>query len=267
MEYFKKILFIATSDEEAKSVIDSFNMVELEDDIDPGLPAKWYVAIQAKMKLYLLVSAQAHQYGVTRCGTQNATLLTWEGLRTMEADIVVSVGYATGIGRAKLGDIYLCNQAKYFDREFDCDENNEEMSAYAIGNYHCIVPSKVSFSYQLGIIASGNSCSLSFELVEELEKDQVCLIDMSTAAIAEVCEIRSKPLVVLKGVHQLIGDEGDESQIPEEGVQALSEAMDNALNDIVQWAKDKLIPPVKKKNKNAKYFKAFSFRRFKKNSK
>ncbi|UTW43318.1 hypothetical protein KFE69_04055 [bacterium SCSIO 12844] len=270
MEYFKKLLFIATSDEEAQPLIDLFTMVPLEDDIDPGLPAKWYVAIQAKVKLYLLVSGEIKRYGFTRCGTLNASLLAWEGIRTIDPDYVISCGFATGLPHdAKTGDLYLCNNAQYYDRQFDCDETeiNYVMMEYALGNYPCVVPASVNFKYKLGVIASGNNCHVSQDVMDILEVNRVSLIDMSTAAIAEICELKHKPLIVLKGVHQLVAENDQEIVLSHEEVNKLEEKINLALEEIVNWAVTKLIPPVKKKTQDAKYFKAFSFRRFKKNPK
>ncbi|MCF6765054.1 hypothetical protein L3V82_04640 [Thiotrichales bacterium 19S3-7] len=270
MEYFKKLLFIATSDEEAQPLISLFKMVPLEDDIDPGLPAKWYVAIQAKVKLYLLISGEIKRYGITRCGTLNSSLLAWEGIRTIDPDYVISCGFATGLAHhADTGDLYLCNHAQYYDRQFDCDEidTNYGMTEYALGNYSCVVPAGVNFDYKLGIIASGNNCHVSQEVMESFENNRVSLIDMSTAAIAEICELKHKPLIVLKGVHQLVTENDQEAVLSQDEVVELEARIKVALEEIVNWAMTKLIPPVKKKTQDAKYFKAFSFRRFKKNPK
>lgn len=269
MEYFKKLLFIATSDEEAQPLIELFTMVPLEDDIDPDLPAKWYVAIQAKVKLYLLVSGEVKHYGITRCGTLNAALLAWEGIRTLDPDFVISCGFATGLSQyTNTGDIYLCNLVEYYDRQFDCDEANidEGIRAYASGNYACVVPTGLSFDYKLGVIASGNNCHVSSDVMELLETDRVSLIDMSTAAVAEICDLRHKPLIVIKGVHQLVTEGEKETILSHQEVQELEDKLKCALDEIVKWAVLKLMPPVKNKIQNAKYFKAFSFRRFKKNS-
>ncbi|MCF6767924.1 hypothetical protein L3V86_06085 [Thiotrichales bacterium 19S11-10] len=271
MEYFKKLLFIATSEEEAQPLIDLFTMVPLDDDIDPGLPAMWYVAIQAKVKLYLLVSGEIKHYGITRCGTVNASLLAWEGIRTLDPDFVISCGYATGLANdAEIGDLFLCNTAQYYDRQFHCDEGdeNQELMAYALGNYSCVVPAEVSFNYKLGVISSGNNCHISQETMDFFEENKVSLIDISTAAIAEICDLRYKPLIVIKGVHQLISEEEDDNDVLQiEDAQMLDEKIKIALEEIVTWAVTKLIPPMNKKVQDAKHFKAFSFRRFKKDIK
>lgn len=202
----QRVAIIVAMEEEALPIVAKLNMVAqtlsvfgFHEKLQLGL---FETTIKNK-KVFLITNGKNLSHDVDRVGTQSAALTTFTVIERLKPDLIMSMGTAGGLKDSQIGDVYLSNgHFAYIDRVINLPKYKE----YGIGNfnYFHIPEAAKEFNFKLGIIASGSSLDPSARDLEELKRLNADVVDMESAAIAEVAERFDIKMIAIKSVTNFI---------------------------------------------------------------
>ena len=193
---------------EAEPIINQLSLASIENILPASLPAQTYRSpSDFTHDVFLAVNCHCSRFGVPRVGSQAASILTWEAIRSVQPDLVINAGTAGGslaMGAA-VGDVFVSTEClRYHDRNFH--PTDENFYQYAIGSYPCFDSSMLAKQLNLktGIISTGNSFISSRQERQQFKENQAAVKDMEASAIAEVAQLLNVPFMALKVITDLI---------------------------------------------------------------
>jgi nucleoside phosphorylase len=180
----------------------------LIEDSDEPLPFNKYKSIITNdSELIISINGKDRRTGVDNVATQPATLNTFHLIDKFNVDIIINAGTAGAFIElgANIGDVILGYPHVFFhDRRIPLPGFSE----YGVGLYP--MPDVRKIATELGIrtgnISTGNSLDYIESDIEVMHKYRGIAKDMEAAAIAWVCSLFSKPILVLKAVTDFIDE-------------------------------------------------------------
>ncbi|WP_079253725.1 hypothetical protein [Endozoicomonas arenosclerae] len=203
----KRITMIVAMKQEAAPLIEQLGLTETS-DISPILPCKTFAGQYKNLSINLVINGSDPLLGVENVGTQPATLAAHEALRNFAPDLVINAGTCGAFAEkgSKIGDVYIGERIRFFDRRIPLGGNYE---AYGHGNYRC--ESAIELAEQLGLptstVCTGNSLDMSPTDEAILREEEIVNKEMEAAAIAWIASHYKTPLVAIKSVTDLMDSE------------------------------------------------------------
>lgn len=200
------ILYLVAMQAEANPVIETLHLTE---QTLPALaPFKHFT--RAGGGLHLLTSGKDFRFdtaGNDHIGLAPAAAMAFAGINAFSPDLVVNFGMAGAFSSmgSSIADVYLCRQFRYHDRQVFI---NSAWERYGEGNYN-FDANKYITGLPEAICSSGNSLTIEPHQKQEMEalaqKTGLAIVkDMEAAAIAQICHMKSVPLLAFKAVTDLI---------------------------------------------------------------
>ena len=203
------ICYIVAMQAEAQPFIDHYGVEEQKDFFAP-LPCRLYAKDIGDSKLFIVLNGQQH--GSDLVGCEAASVATLAAIQQLDPDIIVNSGTCGAFksNGADIADVYLGNAVMFHDRRVPGDD---EWGTQALGNYP--VYNKVeevasALRMKLGKVTTGSSLDMQPCDLEIIRANGGQLKDMEGAAVAFVCSLFGKPVLLVKSVTDLC-DSGAET--------------------------------------------------------
>lgn len=200
-----KIAIIMAMHSEAEPVISKLSLKPIQvESIDfCKIPFEsYYVNIENKLEVYLLVSGKCNQHNVDRVGTQAAAILSYITCEHIKPNLIISTGTAGADSKQgyEIGDVVIGE--KYF---FYYDRNIPLPGYEQLGlGFYSVYKNSKKIAKILGlktaIIATGNSLINTERDSEILSKFHAGLKEMEVASIAEVASFYQIPVMAIKSI-------------------------------------------------------------------
>lgn len=213
---------------EAKYLVKELNLSP--QDFKPKI--KLYSGNLNNISLSLIVPEKNN--GVEQIGYIPSSITTLEIIQHINPDLILSVGTAGGVGKkgCKIGDIFLSTGKIFYHDRFLPDIYKN----YSYGGFLCHEITNYNL-HKKGIVSSSASTIITKESWEVLKLNQVDLVDMEAAAIAEICSFYGKKMSAIKVITDLVDIQGAvESQFINNFkpcMEKLSSSLPEILNHIV----------------------------------
>lgn len=206
------ILFCFAMLAEAQPLIQHLHANEQTARFHTGLPLRLFEATFNSMRISIATSGMDMRYGVDNIGCEPATVMAYEGIRTLSPDLIISAGTAGGFKKlgAGIGTVYLSDQMVIFhDRCVPLPGFAES----ALGCYPCVDAQQLAhkLNLPLGVISSGSSLRKSEGEFAILESNKVVAKEMEAAAIAWIASLFKCPFLAIKSITNLV-DELNQSE-------------------------------------------------------
>jgi 5'-methylthioadenosine/S-adenosylhomocysteine nucleosidase len=200
----RKVLLVVALEEEATPIINKLHLKEDESSF-PDLPMRAYFGKYRSIEISLILNGADPRYKVPNIGTQAASLTTYLGISSFNPDLVISIGTAGGVAErgARIGDIYASENIYFVDRRMPVSGYYE----YGRGEYKSFIThgKLTNNRAKKGIICSGDSFDQN-KSDKEVSQDIGCVArDMEAAGVAWVCGLQHIPMVAIKGITDIIG--------------------------------------------------------------
>ena len=200
----KKITMIVAMKQEAAPLIEHLSLTETN-VINDVIPCKAYTGMYGHLDISLIINGTDKTHEVENVGTQPATLAAYEAIRVFNPDLLINAGTcgAYAIKGSRIGDVYIGERIRFFDRRIPLGKPYEE---YGLGNYHCDKAIEVARQLKLptSVVCTGNSLDISPTDEAILREEPLVNKEMEAAAIAWVAAMYAKPLIAVKSVTDLI---------------------------------------------------------------
>lgn len=211
-ELVKNVTIIMAMKDESKGVIDSLEMIENVDVLNPKLPMRCFQKTLGGLNISLVVNGVDDRYQADYIGSEAATLSAYEAVSKLRPDIIISAGTAGGFkGQgAEIGTVYLSgDKFIYHDRHVPLDGFKDS----AIGHYPALDISMLAAALDLptGIISTGSSLKKLTSDVVMIEGNNAVAKEMEAAAIAWVAMLFKTPVMAVKSITNLI-DQNNKSE-------------------------------------------------------
>ncbi|MCW7554844.1 hypothetical protein NX722_19930 [Endozoicomonas gorgoniicola] len=203
----QRITMIVAMKQEAAPIIKHLNLSEVKMQ-DPVLTCQAFQGNYKGLDISLVVNGTDREYNVESVGTQPATITTLEAIRQFTPDLLINAG-TCGAFKDKgsaIGDVYMGERIRYFDRRIPLGEN---YFAYGDGSYESVLAQ--NYATRLGlkgaVVCTGNSLDMSPTDEAILREEPLVAKEMEAAAIAAVAKMYKTPLLAIKSVTDLVDDE------------------------------------------------------------
>lgn len=203
----QRITMIVAMKQEAAPIIEHLNLKEIEMH-DAALTCQAYQGQYKNLDISLVINGTDREYNVECVGTQPATITTLEAVRQFKPELLINAG-TCGAFKDKgsdIGDVYLGEKIRYFDRRIPM---GEDYSAYGDGAYESALSRDIARSLGLktAVVCTGNSLDMSPTDEAILRTEPLVAKEMEAAAIAAVAKMYNTPLVAMKSVTDLVDAE------------------------------------------------------------
>ena len=210
----EKLAILVAMPEEAQWLIQELKLKRHDLGLNPNLGLESYTGRCGQRDIYLIINGTDYQHGVSRVGTESATLSTYEIITQLNPDTIISAGTAGGYAErgAKIGDVYLSKGKFYFhDRHIPLSASYE---SYSQGGYPSLELYELAhaLNLKLGTVSSGNSLELSPSEADTLAQLDAEVKEMEAAAIAQVARLFGIRVLAVKSITDLIGQSHSASE-------------------------------------------------------
>ncbi len=234
-----KILLVVAMSKEALPIIGKLNLKKLP-DVFSGLPMQSYTGTYANKEIFLITNGQDPQYKVDNVATQPAVLATYLGITYFHPDLVISIGTAGGIveNGAHPNDIYVSQKIYFFDRRI-----GGEHTQYGFGGYSSPDVAEIANKIHLkkGMICTGNSFDLSPTDKAIIQKNKCAAEEMEAASVAWVSMLMKTPMLAIKGIGNIAGDENNHRDYIANGTHICNKIAE-AASDFIKYLPNKPLP-------------------------
>ena len=240
-----RIAFIVAMRQEAQPIIEHFKLEYISNVFDKELPMEVYRRDIDGMELYLVLNGQDPFYKLESIGTQSATIATLSTIQTINPDLIINAGTAGGFKKrgAKIGDVYSALSGVYFhDRKIPMGDYHK----MGLGKHNCLEIPNISKSLGLkqGIATTGDSLNMSTDDKKIIDSYKGEMKDMEAAAIARVCQLYNKPLIIIKSITDIVdGEKPTADEFLENINQAAINLKEKCLN-IIHYIKGKSLSEI-----------------------
>lgn len=224
----ERIAILVAMPEEAEPIIQALSLSLCDLKFNPPLGLITYQGKIENKTIYLVVNGIDTNFGVACVGTEAATLSTYETIRVLKPDTIISAGTAGGYENrgAAIGDIYISTKTfSFHDRRIPI----EKYDKYCCGNYPCLEAPALAQALNLktGIISTGNSLSINSDEQAVIDKNGAVAKEMEVAAIAKVAQLYQVRVMAIKAITNLAGLTAD---APGEFKKNFTQATENLAN-------------------------------------
>lgn len=233
----QRIVILVAMPEEATPIIKILNLKPCDLGLDPHLNLVTYHGTFQGRAIHLVVNGTDPIYGVAQVGTDTAVLSTYETIRKLKPDTIISAGTAGGYKSrgAMIGDVYIGSGSFVFhDRRIPCGQGYID---YGQGFYPCLSAPALVNALQLksGIISTGNSLSLSAMDNDIIQKNGAVAKDMEVAAIANVARQFNVRVMAIKGITNLASLSADAGQAFESNFDSTVDKIAQKIPGVLQF--------------------------------
>lgn len=148
---------------------------------------------------------------VAQCGIGkvNAAITALTLIDTFHPSLVINTGVAGGVGVARVLDVVIPDRIAYHD--VWCGEGTTPGQAAGMPLYfECRLPEEIfrGLNARRGVLASGDAFISTADEVARIRRmfPDAVAVDMESAAIAQVCEIKCVPFVCVRVVSDTPGE-------------------------------------------------------------
>ncbi|MFA8300246.1 MAG: hypothetical protein ACEPOV_08805 [Hyphomicrobiales bacterium] len=196
-----KIAIIMAMREEAKPIIEHFNLLPTKDLFDQQLPMEVY----SNSNIFIILNGKDPIYHVESIGTQSAVITTLSVIQKIQPDLIINAGTAGGFAKrgGKIGEVYSAKSGVCFhDKRIPLGD----YAAMGLGNYNCLEIPNLSQKLGLkqGVVTTGNSLDIIETDEKIIDSYKGELKDMEAAAIAMICQFYNMPLIILKSITDIV---------------------------------------------------------------
>ncbi|KAL3697648.1 hypothetical protein R1sor_011724 [Riccia sorocarpa] len=201
----KTVLLVVALQAEAAPLVKDLNLKEDTSGLFPaGVPWVKFSGEYKSMKVHLVTPGVDAIHGVDAVCTVPASLLTFSSVQLFKPDLIINCGTAGGFQKkgAEIGDVYLISETAFHDRR----NMLPGFDNYGIGALAATpVPKLVShLNLKVGVLTTGDSLDHVDKDDEVMENNNATVKDMEGAAIAYVADLLTTPLILLKGVTDIV---------------------------------------------------------------
>jgi nucleoside phosphorylase len=204
----KHICFIIAMAGEARPLIEHYGLEPVTTIWPDFTPMSAYQKNYRHGKITLIINGHDERYDIDNIGTQAATLASYLAIQYFRPDLLINAGAAGGFRERgmEIGDILLAQGNAYFhDRRIPIPKFRE----YGIGAYplmdHTILAKALSL--KTGTVSTGNSFDFIGPDKKLMDELKISAKDMEAAAIAWVCDLAGVPVMIVKGITDIVGIE------------------------------------------------------------
>ncbi|KAG6548077.1 hypothetical protein Mapa_010511 [Marchantia paleacea] len=202
MKVFEEFLALQA---EAAPLVADLRLVQDSQEVFPeGVPWVKYSGTYEGLNVHIVTPGKDGIYGVDPVGTVPASLLTFTCIQVLKPDLIINCGTAGGFQAkgAAIADVYLISETAFHDRRNSIPGYRE----YGVGALEATPVPKLLSALQLktGVLTTGDSLDHVPEDDVIMKANDATVKDMEGAAIAYVADLLSVPLIVLKGVTDIV---------------------------------------------------------------
>lgn len=238
----KHVAVVMAMREEAAPVIEALGLREDSDSFNPHLPMRLFCGGYGTLKVSLGIAGVDDRHGVDHIGSEAASLLAYELLRTRSPDLLISAGTAGGFAGhdAEIGTVYLS------DRYFVYHDRHVPLAGFresAVGRYPAldVTGMAAALSLPTGIVSTGSSLEKSGRDVRIIEAHQAVAKEMEAAAVAWVAMLFGVPMMAVKSITNLV-DESNQSETEFlKNFDAASRSLRTALLNVLGYLEGKAV--------------------------
>lgn len=228
----KKICYIIAKHSEARPLIEHFNLRHVPDYFSP-LPCQLYRGSTGHSELYVVLNGTQHQRDLVGC--EAASVTTMAAIEHLHPDIVISSGTCGAWKRygAKTGQVYLGNGAMFHDRRVPGDN---KWGTQGLGNYPVWQGTEAlaeSLQLPTAKVTTGSSFDMTAEEETIIDQNSGRLKEMEGAAVAFVCSLYNKPVLLVKAVTNLRDAEQEDMTAFQENLHHAATALTKANARII----------------------------------
>lgn len=202
-----RICYIMAMRAEAQPLIEHYRLERQEDFFAP-LPCQLHTGTaDGGCELYVVTNGVQHDRDLVGC--EAATMTTMAAIERLNPDLVICSGTCGGWKRygTEVGRVYLGDAVMFHDRRIP-DDN--EWGTQSLGNYPVWGGTKAlaaRLGLETGKVTTGSSFDMTKEDEDIIDQHGGKLKETEGAAVAFVCSLFHKPLLLVKAVTNL-RDEG-----------------------------------------------------------
>lgn len=238
----KNVTLLMAMQQEAQPIIDSLQLVEVEQAIHQQLPMRCYQRQVGTFKLSLIVSGLDDRHQVDNIGSEAATLMAYEAITQLKPDLLISAGTAGGFAKkgAKIGTVYVSEEHfVYHDRHVPLPGFDQS----AVGKYPAAKVSRLATNLHLksGVISTGSSLEKSDKDVLVINEHDAVAKEMEAAGIAWVAMLFKVPMMALKSITNLIDEDNKSEAEFVKNLEKSSQALHDRFLELVDYLQDKTI--------------------------
>lgn len=221
---------------EAKPLIEYYNLTRQEGFFAP-LPCELYETTLEEDNLRLCVVINGVQHERDLIGCEAATLTTHAAIERLHPDMVISSGTCGAWRRygMEVGEVYLGSGAMFHDRRVPGDNS---WHTQGLGNYPVwdgTLDLADELDIKTGKVTTGSSFDITAEEEMLIEQNYGRLKEMEGAAVAFVCSLYQKPVMLVKAVTNLRDAADDDMDAFQSNLRKASEALLVANKKIISW--------------------------------
>lgn len=219
------IVIIFAMEEEAKPFIKKERMVIDSSIFSKNMPAEAYHS-KKNSRVWAIVSKKDKRYRVSSVGTQVAAIMTWESIKKLRPEFIISAGTAGGFKShgSKIADIYLSDgEINYFSRRI----TGAGYQQYGEGHYCSYDSKKIArvLSLKTGHVVTGDSFDLSRPDLKNINQLNGDIKDMEAASEAQICSYTNTKFMAIKVISDLV-------DIPQPGESQFHENFSKATSNL-----------------------------------
>ncbi|KAL2644545.1 hypothetical protein R1flu_012132 [Riccia fluitans] len=199
------ILLVVALQTEAAPLVKDLKLEEDTSGLFPaGVPWTKFSGEYKGMTVHLVTPGKDPIHGVDSVCTVPSSLLTFSCIQLLKPDLIINCGTAGGFQAkgAAIADVYLISETSFHDRRNTIPGYVE----YGIGALEATPVAKLlsHLSLKEGVLTTGDSLDHVPEDDIIMKNNNATVKDMEGAAIAYVANMLSTPLIIIKGVTDIV---------------------------------------------------------------
>ncbi len=235
------IILMAMRDE-AQPIIDTLNLQERFDILNPELPMRCFQNRTGSINLSLIISGIDDRHDVDNIGSEAATLMAYEAVTRLSPDLIISAGTAGGFASrgAKIGTIYVSEEHfVYHDRHVPLPGFDQS----SVGRYPALKTSRLAKNLHLksGVISTGSSLQKCDKDIIVIDQHDAVAKEMEAAGIAWVAMLFKTPIMAIKSITNLLDQDNHSEHEFSKNLIFASQCLHDKMIELVDYLQNKTI--------------------------